>query len=145
MESASAESEAAMDARPSELRASKKLWGLGAVFKMIATGGAGSIFDDAGSAEVEGRLTVAVTGAGDEAATRVEAGCNTRSSVAGAAAANLLAANSMAQTMASFTRALPRQPRGAAALISLVVETVIWIFGVKAPRENKVCASVRND
>jgi len=85
----------------------KKLWGLGAVFKMIATGGAGSIFDDADSAEVEGRLTVAVTGAGVEAATRVEAGCNARSSVAGAAAANLLAANSMAQTMASFTRAPP--------------------------------------
>jgi hypothetical protein len=84
-----------MEARPKEFRASKKLWGLGWVFRVMATGGMGSKFNGAGADEVKDAV-----GAGDEAATRAGAEDNSWRSCA---AAGSLKNASMAHAMANFT------------------------------------------
>jgi hypothetical protein len=117
-----------MDAKPRELRASKKLWGLGAVFNvMMAAGGAvtamvvssvgvGSVEDGAfgsaasvlagAEAEVEtGAVAATAVGAAAEIGTGAEAEANSRSSEAEADGPKN--ANNMAQAMANFTRAPP--------------------------------------
>src|ERR1700686_4445815 len=101
-----------MDARPRELRASKKLCVLGAALSlMIAAGGAVRAFVVVGSvgAGASGSAATAVVeaeiGAAAEAGTVAEAEANSRSSAA--AADGPKNANNMAHAIASFTRAPP--------------------------------------
>jgi hypothetical protein len=80
------------------------------------------MFIGAGLAEFEVTLTVVEAETGAEAATRAGVALDSRSSVA---AANVLVAISKAQTIASFTQALPGASptqNGAAALIPIYVE-----------------------